>query len=519
MKRITRIEAAKALTLPKKKRVAAYARVSTSADEQLLSLEVQKSHYEDYIRSNREWEFAGLYFDEGISGTKIKNRTGLQDLLKDCEDGKIDLILTKSISRFARNTTECLQMVRRLSELGVTIIFEKENIDTSRMDNEFLLTVLASMAETESRSSSQNLKWAIRKRFEDGTFIISTPPYGYRNEGSEMVIVEEEAEVVRRIFSEALSGKGSTLIARGLENDGIPARRGKGWSHAAVYDMLRNEKYTGDVQLQKTFTDDSFNRHYNHGEENMYLVKDHHEPIVSHEDFDKVQAIIAQHGIERGNTAEEGKYHSRYAFSGKIRCGECGSKFKRTIIYLPSGKLIAWFCIKHAADKKACRMLYITDKALKDAFTTMMEKLADTQKTLLRPFIESLKGINDKDLLKRVEQIDGLKERNLEQQKNIVSLMASGIIDPAVFARENSQLAAEAENLDKERAQISQGLNGHIKQAWEAEKLLRFVSKGVKEEFDYEAFTDFIDGIEIVSRERALFRLKCGLSLEERMVR
>lgn len=276
MKRITKIETAKTLTLPKKRRVGAYARVSTSADEQLLSLEVQKSHYEDYIKSNPEWAFAGLYFDEGISGTKIKNRTGLQELLQDSEDGKIDLILTKSISRFARNTTECLQMVRRLSELGVTIIFEKENIDTSRMDNEFLLTVLASMAETESRSSSQNVKWAVRKRFESGTFIIPTPPYGYRNEDGEMVIVEEEAEVVRRIFSEALSGKGSTLIARGLENDGIPARKGKGWSHATVYDMLRNEKYTGDVQLQKTFTDDSFNRHYNHGEENMYLVKDHH---------------------------------------------------------------------------------------------------------------------------------------------------------------------------------------------------------------------------------------------------
>jgi Site-specific recombinases, DNA invertase Pin homologs len=320
MKRITKIECAAALTLPKKKRVAAYARVSTSSEEQLLSLEVQKSHYEDYIKSNSDWEYAGLFYDEGISGTKIKNRTGLQNLLQASVDGKVDMIITKSISRFARNTTECLEMVRRLGELGVSIVFEKENIDTSRMENEFLLTVLASMAETESRSLSQNCKWAAKKRFADGSFVIGYPPYGYRNENGKMVILEEEAVVVRRIFSEALNGAGTNLIAKGLQKDGIPTRRGKKWRGSTVSDILKNEKYTGDIIHQKTYTDDNFTRHANHGEETMYLVQDHHEPIVSHEVFDKVQEILKQRGFEKGNNGNDtSKYLERYAFSGKIK--------------------------------------------------------------------------------------------------------------------------------------------------------------------------------------------------------
>lgn len=517
MKRITRIETAKTLTLPKKKRVAAYARVSTSADDQLLSLEVQKSHYEDYIKSNPDWEYAGLFYDEGISGTKAKNRNGLQNLLQACEDNKVDLVLTKSISRFARNTTECLEMVRRLCELGVTIIFEKENIDTSKMESEFLLTVLASMAETESRSISQNIRWSVKKRFEEGNFIIGYPPYGYRNVDGEMVVVEEEAEVVRRIFREALNGSGTCLIAKGLQKDCIPTKKGSKWSGSTINDMLRNEKYTGDSCFQKTFTDDNFTRHANHGEENMYMVQNHHEAIVSHEDFDRAQAILSQRGLEKGIRAGEGKYHGRYAFSGKIKCGECGGTFKRCQHYLPSGNYIAWSCDNHIKNKNACTMLYVRDSALKNAFLTMMEKLADTSKTLLKPFIEDLKCINDKELLKRVEKIDEALERNAEQQNTLVELMTSGIIEPSVFAKENNQLITESDALRKEKELIASGVNNHLKQAAEAEKLIHFVSRGIKDEFDEEAFGEFISGIVIVDRQTALFRFKCGLELKERM--
>ena len=195
MARITKIEATKDFIGKKKTRVAAYARVSTRSDEQLLSLETQKEHYDNFISANSEWEYAGLYYDEGVSGTKVEKRDGLLALLKDCEDGKIDRVITKSISRFSRNTAECLEMVRSLARLNIYLYFEKENIDTEHMSSELMLSILSSIAESESRSISQNSKWSIKHRFEEGTFIISYPPYGYDNQDGKMVIVPEEAAV------------------------------------------------------------------------------------------------------------------------------------------------------------------------------------------------------------------------------------------------------------------------------------------------------------------------------------
>lgn len=193
MARITKIEATPSLAVNKKVRVAAYARVSTKSDEQLLSLETQKEHYDNFINANSEWEYAGLYYDEGISGTKVEKREGLLSLLKDCEDGKIDRVITKSISRFSRNTTDCLEMVRRLASLNIFLYFEKENIDTEHMCSELMLSILSSIAESESRSISENEKWSITKRYQNGTFIIGYPPFGYDNVDGKMVIVPEEA--------------------------------------------------------------------------------------------------------------------------------------------------------------------------------------------------------------------------------------------------------------------------------------------------------------------------------------
>ena len=207
MKRITKIEENKALSLKKKIRVAAYCRVSTASDEQLISLEAQKAHYEDYIKSNDEWEYAGLYYDEGITGTKKECRDGLLSLVDACEKGMVDLVITKSISRFSRNTTDCLELVRKLLDLKVTVIFEKENINTGAMESELMLSILSSLAESESVSISENSKWSVQKRFQNGTFIISYPPYGYKNENGEMVIVPEQAEVVKQIFADTLAGK------------------------------------------------------------------------------------------------------------------------------------------------------------------------------------------------------------------------------------------------------------------------------------------------------------------------
>ena len=214
MKRITKIEENKALSLKKKIRVAAYCRVSTASDEQLISLEAQKAHYEDYIKSNDEWEYAGLYYDEGITGTKKECRDGLLSLVDACEKGMVDLVITKSISRFSRNTTDCLELVRKLLDLKVTVIFEKENINTGAMESELMLSILSSLAESESVSISENSKWSVQKRFQNGTFIISYPPYGYKNENGEMVIVPEQAEVVKQIFADTLAGKSTQPLQR-----------------------------------------------------------------------------------------------------------------------------------------------------------------------------------------------------------------------------------------------------------------------------------------------------------------
>ena len=212
MKSITKIDEVRSVSTIRKIRVAAYARVSTSSDEQILSLDTQKEHYESYIRSNDEWEYAGLYFDEGISGTSMRKRDGLKKLVDDCDKGLIDIVLTKSISRFCRNTTDCLAIVRKLNNIGVRIIFEKEKIDTNSMESELMLSILASMAEEESVSISENTKWSIKKRFQDGTYVVSYPPYGYANVDGEMIVVPDEAETIRKIFADLLDGKSTHRI-------------------------------------------------------------------------------------------------------------------------------------------------------------------------------------------------------------------------------------------------------------------------------------------------------------------
>lgn len=342
MARITKIEATKDFIGKKKTRVAAYARVSTRSDEQLLSLETQKEHYDNFISANSEWEYAGLYYDEGVSGTKVEKCDGLIALLKDCEDGKIDRVITKSISRFSRNTTDCLEMARSLARLNIYLYFEKENIDTEHMSSELMLSILSSIAESESRFISENEKWSITKRYRNGTFIIGYPPFGYDNVDGKMVIVPEEAEIVKEVFAMAINGMGSYVIAKEINKRGILTKKNKKWTSSGVKALLHNEKYTGDVIFQKTYTDDNYNRHTNYGERNMYLHKNHHEAIISHEIFEQAAASMEQRAKEKSIEAGHEKYQNRYAFSGKIICGDCGSTFKRRQHYKPNISKKEW---------------------------------------------------------------------------------------------------------------------------------------------------------------------------------
>lgn len=443
MKRITKIEENKALLIQKKVRVAAYCRVSTASDEQLISLEAQKAHYEDYIKSNDEWEYAGLYYDEGVTGTKKDCRDGLISLVDDCEKGLIDLVITKSISRFSRNTTDCLELVRKLLDLKVTVIFEKENLNTGTMESELMLSILSSLAESESVSISENSKWSVQKRFQNGTFIIGYPPYGYMNLNGEMVIVPEQAEVVKQIFTDTLAGKSTHVIAKELNDKGVKSKKGGKWSPGAINAIIRNEKFTGDAIFQKTYTDSRFTRHTNYGECDQYLCEGHHEAIVSHEIFEKANEVLNQRGKEKGNRENTQRYQNRYGFSGRIKCGECGSVFKRRIHYKPSGDYIAWCCTHHIEDKTACSMKYITDDGIKAAFLTMMNKLIFAHQIILKPLLHSLQGLDDKERLLQIQDYENRLEKNMEQRQVLTSLIASGLLEPALFNRENNMLIAQ----------------------------------------------------------------------------
>lgn len=228
-------------------------------------------------------------------------------MVADCERGKIDFVITKSISRFARNTTDCLELVRKLLDLNISIFFEKENLNTGSMESELMLSILSSLAESESVSISENEKWGIKKRFQNGTFIISYPPYGYDNVDGEMVIIPEQAEIVKQIFSDTLAGKSTHAIADELNAKGIQTKKGGRWTAGTINGIIGNEKYTGDVLYQKTYTDSSFNRHTNYGELDQYLVQKHHAAIVSHEEFDRANAVAAAAGQGKRQWQEHGK--------------------------------------------------------------------------------------------------------------------------------------------------------------------------------------------------------------------
>lgn len=327
MREITKIEGR--TTQPvKRKRVAAYARVSSGKDAQLHSLSAQISYYNNYIGRRGDWELAGIYADGAMTGTK-ENRPEFQKLLEDCRAGKIDMVIAKSITRLARNTVTLLETARELKTLDVDIYFEKENIHTLSSDGELMLTLLASFAQEESRSASENVKWRIRKQFEKGysTYI---DMYGYRFRNNTLEIVPEEAEIVRQVFADYLSGMGKTAIAKELNRQKVPAKSGSLWRGTTIHDMLTNEKYTGDLILQKFYRTDHITKKNvrNHGERPMYHVEDCHEPIIDKATFTAVQAEIRR---RREKAAPARMPSEHYLFTGLVRCGQCGSTFYRRI--------------------------------------------------------------------------------------------------------------------------------------------------------------------------------------------
>ncbi|MEA4830607.1 MAG: recombinase family protein, partial [Enterococcus thailandicus] len=470
-------------------------------------------------KANPDWEFAGIYSDEGITGTKKEKRPGLLRMISDCENKKIDFIVTKSISRFARNTTDCLELVRKLLELGIFIYFEKENINTGSMESELMLSILSGLAESESISISENNKWSVQRRFQNGTYKISSPPYGYDSVDGKLIINKEQADIVRFIFTEILSGKGTQKISDDLNRREIPTKRGGRWRSTTIRGMACNEKYTGDAIFQKTYTDSSFNRHINNGEKDQYLFKDNHEPIISHNEFEAAQAIIEQRGREKGVKKSTSKYLNRYPFSGKIICGECGGKFKRKV--MTSGKhKITWCCSTHISDIDKCAMKSTPESQIEHAFITMMNKLIFGHKFVLKPLLDSLSGINSEDSLERIQEIDKKIEEIGEQQKVLIGLMTKGYLDPAVYNKGNNELLHEVGRLQQQKESLMRLLNSDDETQKVVNEFLRFTSKSAMLlEFNSDVFDRFVDHIIVYSREEIGFALKCGITLKERLVK
>lgn len=519
--RIVRKISTDPIILKAKLRVAAYCRVSTDSDEQLVSLKAQRDHYETYIKANSDWEYAGIYYDEGITSTKKEKRAELTRLITDCENRKIDFIITKSISRFARNTMDCLELVRKLTDLGIFIYFEKENINTKSMDGELMLTILSSLAENESVSISSNNKWSIQKRFQNGTYKMSCPPYGYENKNGCMVVNEEQATIVKRMFYEMLEGKGTAKIAKDLNADGIPPRKGKQWNASTINGILTNEKYVGDALYQKKYTDDNFKRHNNHGEKEQYLVNNNHEAIISHEIFQTVQKMLNQRREEKNIEKGSNKYQKRYSLSGKIICSECGSSFKRRIHYSSSkSEYAAWCCSRHIEDICQCSMKFIREEDIHRAFVIMINKLIYGHKNILKPLLQSLK---ETDYLENVVQIQELEvklEENLERNRILTTLMAKGYLEQTLFVSQSNELKKEAATLMEQKKALSHSISGEMTVLTEVEQLLKWTSKAAYiNHFDEEIFKRFVDKIIVHSQEEIGFKMKCNITLKERLVR
>ncbi|MDO4300081.1 MAG: recombinase family protein [Clostridia bacterium] len=342
---------------PKKLKVCAYCRVSTNSDEQALSLENQTSTYERLIKSNPEYEFAGVYHDKAMTGSKEK-RQGFQKMLSDAKAGKINLIITKSISRFARNTVTVLKYSRELREIGVGIFFEEEKINTLSSDGEVMLSTIAAIAEDELRSMSENIKWSIHKKFQRGELIISTKYFlGYdKNQYGQLIINEKQAELVRRIFNLYIGGMSTEKIADLLNSEKVPTIKNGKWHSSTINIIIKNEKYKGDCILQKTYHPEINKQAKNKGNVTSWYIEDNHPPIVTKEIWEKANILMA----ERSKNRNPAVYSKRYPLSGLLICPYCGSTLRRKQVH---NKRIEWWCSKSIKEGvKSCKGIHVRNE-------------------------------------------------------------------------------------------------------------------------------------------------------------
>ncbi|HEL1148966.1 recombinase family protein [Streptococcus equi] len=401
-------------------KVAAYARVSTEKDEQHNSLEAQKDYFLKYIKNEPEWEYVGLYFDDGISGLSKKNRDGFNNLINDALDGRIDLIVTKSISRFARNTVDTISTIRKLKSKGIGVFFQKENINTLDSKGEFVLTLMSSFAQEESRSISENCTWGQRKRFADGKVSIPFARFlGYdRGENGELVVNEGEAKIVKYIYSLFILGFTLSEIKTALESFDIKSPGGTySWNHRNIKSILTNEKYKGDALLQKSFTVDFLTKEKkkNKGEIPQYYVTGNHEAIIPPSTFDRVQRLLEQ------RKAGKNRISSVSIYSSKIKCGDCGSWYgSKTWHSTSKYRQRIWQC-NHKFEEK-CTTPHLTEEEIQDLFLQAINKLVKNKQEIISNHKEMAKIIFDTSALE-MEKIE------LEEELNIVAEQVNDCIN------------------------------------------------------------------------------------------
>ena len=499
-----------------KKRVAAYARVSTDTDEQLSSYEAQVDYYTRYIQEKEDWEFVNVYTDEGISATDTKKREGFKRMIKDALNCEIDMIITKSVSRFARNTVDTLTTVRQLKEKDVEVYFEKENIFTLDSKGELLITIMSSLAQEESRSISENVTWGQRKRFADGKVSL---PYGRflgyeKGEDGSPKIIEKEAKVVRLIYKLFLEGKTPSGIAKHLTNKGVPTPSGKQqWPYSTILSILQNEKYKGDALLQKTITVNFLTKKkkINEGEVPQYYVEQSHEPVVSPETFE-----LVQEEFRRRKSA--GKYTSAInCFASRIVCGDCGGFYGRKVWH--SGTKYActiWQCNKKFHKKEFCSTPHLKEEVVKRAFTQAFNSLITDKDTILESYDKIIAKITNckrqEKELQKIEEECAAIEAVIEK---LIAENARKAIEQSEYNSKYKEYAAKYNKMQKRKqelnAEIAMSIARHnqmkafIKELKKQEQLLS--------EFDESLWCATLNAVVVKSEHEVVFQFKDGTEL------
>lgn len=494
-------------------RVAAYCRVSSNSEDQQHSYAVQIRYYTEYIGQHEGWELVDIYADCGLTGTRMEKREDFNRLLADCRKGKIDKVLVKSLSRFARNTRDCLVAMRELMSLGVSIQFEKENIDTASLTSELMVSVSSSLAQEESVSISRNLRTSYHRRMERGEFITCKAPFGYRMpDGKNLEVYEPEAQVVRDIYRRYLTGESTSDIAACVSALGMRTRDGHTvWTANGINYILRNEKYIGDALCQKTLATDTFPfvKKRNEGEKDKYYVDSTHPAIIPKETFEQTQRLLKSR-----SRCLDGP-QKRYPFTKRIICGICGCTFVRK--ETQTGH-VAWSCLTHIQNASACPTGRIPELEICEAFVRMYNKLRKYEGVILRPALNQWKALDDAmqrdnpEMLALNRAIAEAAERSL----NITKLQTAGLLDAAICTSKLRDIETELEELRRKRRNLLRNEQVEI-QAEAFRQTVQVIQAGPEklDQFDVALFLDMVESITAESKTRVRFRLYGGMELAE----